>query len=365
MTWLEHHRLSERHASDAAVARLRGEYARAKELSAIAAQHEARALDEVAPDKPRTYGITAVSAVALHFKAAEFPEAKDLAYRCLASRRLPEFASQQIEDLLQSIHRESAKMQRGFLDYPDSQPARLTFGGKPVIGQYGIVADFSAKALAAFEKAVASVGASQDGHLRWKGPIPNRDAYNLLITGIAHGSFGFEFEGASSGRMNVPQPSKAEAAVETVKKVLQASVESSDDHELVDLLGDLNRRAIKDVWQFLEVVAKNEAFCALEFGDDGIRFDNPDQVRRSMERLGRIEKEEIVELTGEFVGFLPYRSRIEFLLYDSREVISAVARRAVVEFAEQNLNIPVTFAARKRQIGTAKPQYTFLDIRGW
>ena len=174
MTWLEHHRLSERYASDAEVARLHGKHARAKELSAIAAQHEARALDEVAPDKPRTYGITAVSAVALHFKAAEFPKAKDLAYRCLASRRLPEFASQQIEDMLQSIHRESAKLQSGYLDYPSSQSARLTFDGKPVVGQYGVVAGFLAKALAAFEKAVASVGASQDGYRGWMGRIPNR-----------------------------------------------------------------------------------------------------------------------------------------------------------------------------------------------
>lgn len=108
MTWLEHHRLSEQHASDAEVARLRGEYARAQELYAIAAKAEERALDEVALDKPRTYGVTSVSAVALRFKAAEFNEAKLLAYRCLASERLPEFASRQIEDLLQSIKSEQA-----------------------------------------------------------------------------------------------------------------------------------------------------------------------------------------------------------------------------------------------------------------
>ena len=105
MTWLEQHRLSERYASDAQAARLRGEHARAQELCAIAAQYEARALEAVAPDKPRTYGITAVSAVALHFKAAEFPEAKALAYRCLGSQRLPEFASRQIKDMLQSIEK--------------------------------------------------------------------------------------------------------------------------------------------------------------------------------------------------------------------------------------------------------------------
>ena len=108
MSWLEQHELSEGYASDAEVARLRGEYEQAQELYAVAARHEEKALREVAPDKPRTYGITAVSAVALRFKAAEFSEAKALSYRCLASERLPEFASRQIEDMLQSIKGEQA-----------------------------------------------------------------------------------------------------------------------------------------------------------------------------------------------------------------------------------------------------------------
>ena len=110
MTWLEQHRLSERYASDAEVAKLRGEHAQVQELYAIAAQHEESALDAIASDKPRTYGIVAVSAVALHFKATEFAEAKTLAYRCLASQRLPEFATRQIEDMLQSIMRKQANV---------------------------------------------------------------------------------------------------------------------------------------------------------------------------------------------------------------------------------------------------------------
>ena len=105
MTWLEQHRLSERYASDAEVAKLRGEQTQAQQLYAIAAQHEEASLDAIAPDKRRTYGIIAVSAVALRFKAAEFSEAKALAYRCLASQRLREFASQQIESMLESIER--------------------------------------------------------------------------------------------------------------------------------------------------------------------------------------------------------------------------------------------------------------------
>ena len=105
MTWLEQHRLSERYASDAEIAKLHGEHTQAQELYAIAAQHEEASLDAIASDKRRTYGIIAVSAVALRFKAAEFAESKALAYRCLASQRLPEFASQQIEDMLKSIER--------------------------------------------------------------------------------------------------------------------------------------------------------------------------------------------------------------------------------------------------------------------
>lgn len=105
MTWLEQHRLSERYASDAEIAKLRGENTQAQELYAIAARHEEASLDAIAPDKQRTYGIIAVSAVALRFKAAEFAELKELAYRCLASQRLPEFASRQIEDMLKSIER--------------------------------------------------------------------------------------------------------------------------------------------------------------------------------------------------------------------------------------------------------------------
>ena len=105
MTWLKQHRLSEQYASDAEVAKLRGEHTQAQELYTIAARHEEASLDAIAPDKRRTYGIIAVSAVALHFKAAELAESRALAYRCLASQRLPEFASQQIEDMLKSIER--------------------------------------------------------------------------------------------------------------------------------------------------------------------------------------------------------------------------------------------------------------------
>ena len=64
---------------------------------------EEQALQELGTDKLRTYSITAISAVSLYFKAAQWDEARILAYRCLASDKLLEFAWRQMEDLLETI----------------------------------------------------------------------------------------------------------------------------------------------------------------------------------------------------------------------------------------------------------------------
>ncbi len=103
MSWLEHHRQSEQYASKAEVTAQLGDDIEAQKLYAIAAQAEERALDELGHDKPRTYGITAVSAVALYLKAAQWSAAKTLAHRYLGSGRLPKFARRQLKDLLDSI----------------------------------------------------------------------------------------------------------------------------------------------------------------------------------------------------------------------------------------------------------------------
>ena len=103
MSWLEYHRESERLASDGEIALHRGDGIRGREFYKRAAEAEEKALREVGDDKSRTYGITAVSAVSLYFKAAEWQIARDLAYRCLGSERLPGFAYRQLKDLLDSI----------------------------------------------------------------------------------------------------------------------------------------------------------------------------------------------------------------------------------------------------------------------
>ena len=115
MTWLEHHSLSEGYASEAESASRQGEFARARELYQKAAHFEEQALQELGTDKLRTYSITATSAVSLYFKAAQWDEARTLAYRCLASDKLLQFAWRQMEDLLEDI-----KVENSGIEFDDS-----------------------------------------------------------------------------------------------------------------------------------------------------------------------------------------------------------------------------------------------------
>lgn len=103
MSWGELHSQSESTAARAQLALQSGDRTTAIALYAEAAAAERRALEHISRDKQRTLGITAVSAVALHYKAQLFEEAERLAHQCLASEPLPDFAKHQLQNLLQVV----------------------------------------------------------------------------------------------------------------------------------------------------------------------------------------------------------------------------------------------------------------------
>jgi hypothetical protein len=106
MSWMELHRESETLAGQAHEALRAGSRDKARSLFAAAAKFETEALEETDPRKSRTYGITAVSAVALWFKAGRLTEAEAVARRAMAARTLPEFAASELSDFLASIAEE-------------------------------------------------------------------------------------------------------------------------------------------------------------------------------------------------------------------------------------------------------------------
>lgn len=103
MSWRDHHTRSERFAAAAELAVRGQDAAKARELYGEAAQAEGRALDALPPEKRRTIAVTAVSAVALWYKAGDYQAATSLAYQWLDSDALPRFAIDQLHDIVQAI----------------------------------------------------------------------------------------------------------------------------------------------------------------------------------------------------------------------------------------------------------------------
>ena len=103
MTWIQHHRISEAYASEAEGHLRLGNREDALALYASAAEAEEQALGDLDLAKARTYGITAVSAASLYFKARQLDSAERIAMASMASDQLPAFARRQLQHIMQVI----------------------------------------------------------------------------------------------------------------------------------------------------------------------------------------------------------------------------------------------------------------------
>ena len=134
MSWLSHHQASEEAASEAHAARRRGNEELAMSLFADAASAELLALQHISvTDKPRTFGVTAVSTAALLYKADRQLEAEKFAHSMLCEAGLPDFAIDQLREILQSIWNEQAQAAAGVKFVPGQVTVSVD-GGEIVKG---------------------------------------------------------------------------------------------------------------------------------------------------------------------------------------------------------------------------------------
>jgi hypothetical protein len=252
----------------------------------------------------------------------------------------------------------------------EREPARaqLTFNGRPVVGSYGIFADFGMKAVSGFTEAVAAVAATLAGPLFAKGPIPNRDQNQLLITNTALGSFGFELEEYRSGKLPFDEQSMLELALERTQSLLQGTI-NADDELLADAATELDQRALDKVRAFVKTLADNDAVCALQFRNRAFRFSDMGQVNRSLERLSQDNLREVEQfLEGEFEGVLPNKRRtFEFKVNGQDEVIVGKISPAVANLDEINAHLykATRIKVMTTRVGNGRPRYVLLEMPQW
>ncbi len=238
----------------------------------------------------------------------------------------------------------------------------LTFRGKPTVGSHGVFADFGGTAVREFTDAVAAIGASQNETLGSRGSLPNREEYQLLITGTAKGSFGFILEEASHNYTLTPDSSPLELAIDKTMAILKASVGTDDD--LNYAVSEADPRALKALRDFLKTLSDREAVCALESKGEVFRFFDVGQVCQSESRLSEDNiHEEDIPIKGQFLGILPNRRTFEFSVKDSDEIITGKVS-AIIEDASSindHLNIPATIKVHTKRVGISqRPTYILL-----
>ncbi len=242
--------------------------------------------------------------------------------------------------------------------------AIITFRGQPVIGSHGIVAEFAAKAAGSFSEAVAAIAASLADNLKYMGPIPNRERNQMLITGTAVGSFGFEFEIPKADEDSLfPGSSEAEVALEKMQELFNSSITGNDDL-LTELVEEIHPRAVVKAVEFLEVMKTNKAWCALSFKEKTFRFSDLEQITIAMSKL---DKDNISEtegaFQGELQGILPSRRTFEFKT--SEGIITGKIGPEIKDpdvLNREYLHKQVSINLRMTQVGQGKPRYMLNDL---
>nr|WP_313091590.1 hypothetical protein [Moraxella sp. CTOTU48268] len=243
--------------------------------------------------------------------------------------------------------------------------AVITFRGKPVHESHGITAEFSGKAIDSLNNMVASVVASLNNNLKHHGPIPDREQHQLMITGTAVGSFGFEFELPPPNFDLLAERNTSENAIVDIQMLLELAINGNDE-EISDIVDTIHPRAVKKVTEFLELMKSYNALFALQFNNRQLRIHNDEQLTRLIERLSNdniVEKEETY--TGEFQGVLPNSRTFEFKTIGDGEVIRGKLEPTFESpeiLNNEYLNRPITVKLNTITFGQAKPKYRLSDI---
>jgi hypothetical protein len=242
--------------------------------------------------------------------------------------------------------------------------AKLTFRGRPVMGSHGIAADFGTRAASAFADAYAAVVAGLNDSLRDMGPIPDKGKNQLLITGIAKGSFGFEFELPSKNDL-FPETNKTEDALQSIQELFRVAAEGSDD-DVTELVSVIHPRAVKKVSEFLEYLVANQAWCGIEFKDTYFKYQDFEQLQGAAERLSDKNIKETTETYfGEFQGVLPQSRTFEFKVTDQDNVIRGKLEPQIENPDELNrnwLHRPAKVTLQVVQVGQGRPRFSLAAL---
>lgn len=243
------------------------------------------------------------------------------------------------------------------------------FGGRPTFGSRGVLADFGGNAIEQFQAVVSTQYAALEGPIGARGPIPQRERAQLLLTDIARGSFGFVFEEAhSDGEL---LNTAVREAVGTVADLL-VRVASPDEEAFEASVESIDSRVLTSITAFVRML--DDAGATLRIVEDERDFVLP---RDALERARlRTESLEIAESSREVSGtlyILPDARRFELHPSDGSESYrGSVASELLNELVLANGELRpdtigrtwlATLATREVRVRHRAPRYGYRLVR--
>ena len=246
----------------------------------------------------------------------------------------------------------------------------LDFGGKPVVGDAGIDANFAGKAATVFSECMAIAIAHTTGLPSDMGSIPHRALGQQLVSGVTKGSFGFEIElppSTPTEGEEVQTDSPAVRAVKMIQDLLEVSLEGTDE-ELTRLKDQMHPRAVKKAAEFLELLRTSQAQAAIGFSGREVALRDPGEVEDAANRLaGQKIRDETNTVNGTLIDILPTSRSFAFRKSDDGNYVEGRIGREISDpfrMAARYTNEEVRARICQIQVGQGEPKYTLLEVMG-
>jgi hypothetical protein len=230
----------------------------------------------------------------------------------------------------------------------------LFFGGRPVVGSYGIKAAFGSQAITQFQKLVSQrFAAAETGPLSSRGRVPMSDDTQLLVTDVVRGSFGFVLQAS--------EPANGDAALkEIVDEVADtlSRMAAADDALFDEASAGVDNRQLGALKEFFKLLDDEGASLRIVEGERDFEL-TAEAVKRARQRAEALVIEDRVEtLQGEVIGWAEYSSRFELRLHSDRSVVTGAVARETMDRSLQEGFVPlhrhVRARAKVREVRSSK-----------
>lgn len=268
---------------------------------------------------------------------------------------------------------EEARKRLAEIDATEERQASvaLYFGGEPVVGSRGIQAEFGATIISSYQDLISKVWATlAGGNLSLRGQIRDKDAAQLHITNLVHGSFGFLLEELDQeGEPLFTSPLK-EAADKATEYILQFADE--DEQPFARLTEEINPRVFTSIRDFFRPIHRGNAVFRLVEGEVDKSFDRQAVERAYIRAEATAIDDQDLAVEGELIGVVPYARRFEFRTDPGGELVSGkVAEsfgQSYLERMHQEQLVGRRWQAVLRRRETKKPgkkseSFTLIDLR--